>query len=146
MDSIQAITTGLSSDLVFRIVVSGAPFLLRILTRLDQQNDPARVFPCMTAAADAGVAPRVRYASVEDGVAILDWIEAVPFSPTEALAELPPVLRTLHALPRFPKTFNYETAHRYFIWRLRGAGLLPDDEVDLVFGRYLQLGRRLRPA
>jgi hypothetical protein len=37
-------TKGLSSDLVFRIVVRGAPYLLRIMTRIDERMDPNRIF------------------------------------------------------------------------------------------------------
>jgi hypothetical protein len=54
---------GLASSLVFRIVVRGRPFLLKISTRT---NDPSRHYASMRAAAEAGVAPRVWYSSVED--------------------------------------------------------------------------------
>src|SRR5579863_10583633 len=118
IEDICAMTRGLSSDLVFRIVVKGSPFLLRIMTRMDERNDPVRVFTCMTAAATAGLAPRVLYSSRDDGIAIIDWIEAVPFPAAQALVQLPATLRRLHLLPAFPKAFNYVTAHNFFIWRL----------------------------
>jgi len=57
---VRKITKGLSSDLVFRIVVEGSPCLLRIMTRIDERMDPGRIFACMSAAADAGLAPCVR--------------------------------------------------------------------------------------
>jgi hypothetical protein len=57
-DDIRRVTKGLSSDLVFRIVVKGSPFLLRIIPRMDERNDPVRIFTCMKAAAIAGLAPR----------------------------------------------------------------------------------------
>jgi aminoglycoside phosphotransferase (APT) family kinase protein len=139
IDSIEKMTRGLSSDLVFRIVVHGSPFLLRILTQMDERNDPARVFTCMQSAADAGVAPRVHYSSVQDGIAIIEWIEDVPFPRTEALIQLPALIRRLHGLAPFPKTFNYVTAHKFFIWRFRSAGLVPEDEVKAVFERYDQI-------
>ena len=60
-EEIRRITKGLSSDLVFRIVVHGAPFLLRVATRIDERNDPKRQFACMKTAAEAGIAPRVLY-------------------------------------------------------------------------------------
>jgi len=139
IDEIRRITRGLSSDLVFRIVIQGSPFLLRIMTRIDERNDPVRIFACMKAAAEAGLAPRVLYSSTEDGIAILDFIEDVPFPPAQAQAFLPATLRGLHALPPFPKAFNYVTAHNGFIWRLRAAGLLPPAEIEEVFGRYQQI-------
>jgi len=139
IEDIRRMTKGLSSDLVFRIVVQGSPFLLRIMTRIDERNDPVRQFTCMNAAAEAGLAPRVRYTNTEDGISITDFVEAMPFPATQALAQLPVTLRRLHALPQFPKAFNYVTAHNGFIWRFRAASLLPTSEIEEVFSRYDQI-------
>jgi thiamine kinase-like enzyme len=136
IEEIRRMTRGLSSDLVLRIVVRGSPYLLRIMTRMDERNDPARVFACMKAAAEAGLAPRVLYSNEAEGIAIIDWIETVPFPTAQALIYLPATLRGLHLLPPFPKTFNYVTAHKFFIWRLRAASLLPEAEIDEVFRGY----------
>jgi len=132
-------TKGLSWDLVFRIVVQGSPFLLRIMTRIDERNDPVRQFTCMKAAAEAGLAPRVRYTNAEDGISITDFVEAIPFPVAQALVELPRTLRRLHALPLFPKAFNYVTAHNGFIWRFRNAGLVPKGKIEEIFTRYEQI-------
>ena len=139
IEDIRRMTKGLSSDLVFRIVVKGSLFLLRIMTRMDERNDPVRVFTCMNAAANAGLAPRVLYSSTDDGIAIIEWIEAVPFPAAQALVRLPATLKRLHALPLFPKAFNYATAHNFFIWRLRGSALLSGREIEEVFHRYQQI-------
>ena len=138
-EDIRPITKGLSSDLVFRVIVRGSPFLLRVMTRMDERNDPVRIFTCMSAAAEAGLAPRVLYSNPEDGIAITEFIKTVPFPPARALVLLPQTLRSLHRLPPFPKAFNYVTAHKGFIWRFRSAGLLPHDEVEEVFCRYEQI-------
>jgi len=139
LEDIRRVTRGLSSDLVFRIVVKGSPYLLRIITRVNEQTDPTRHFPCMIAAAEAGLAPRVWYASIEDGISIIDFVEPAPFPKAEALVRIPGTLRRLHALPRFPKAFNYVTAHKGFVWRFRTADLLPKSEIDEVFSRYEQV-------
>jgi hypothetical protein len=139
VDDIRKMTRGLSSDLVFRVVVQANPYLLRIMTRTDEINDPNRIFTCMKAAAEAGLAPCVHYASAEDGVAIIDWIDTAPLSLTEAYVHFPPTLRALHSLAPFPKTFNYITAHKFFVWRLRTTGLLREEEAEPVFRRYAQL-------
>jgi aminoglycoside phosphotransferase (APT) family kinase protein len=138
-EDIRRMTKGLSSDLVFRIVVKGSSFLLRIMTRMDERNDPVRVFTCMKSAAEAGLAPRVLYSNAEDGIAIIDFIEAVPVPATQALVLLPATLRRLHRLPPFPKAFNYVTAHNGFIWRFRASSLLPQGEIAEVFRRYEQI-------
>ncbi len=139
IEDIRRMTKGLSPDLVFRIVVQGSPFLLRIVTRINEINDPWRQFTCMKVAAQAGLAPRVRYTNTEDGISITDYVEGVPFPVTEALVQLPRTLRRLHALPPFPKAFNYVTAHNGFIWRFRAAGLVPTEEIQEIFTRYEQV-------
>jgi hypothetical protein len=139
IDDISRITKGLGSDLVFRIVVQGSPFLLQIMMRIDERNDPVRQFTCMKAAAEAGLAPRVRYTNTEDGIAIIDFVEAIPFPATQALVQLPGTLRRLHALRPFPKAFNYVTAHNGFIWRFRTANLLSSGEIEGAFTRYEQV-------
>ena len=116
IEDICRMTRGLSSDLVFRIVVQGSPYLLRIMTRIYERMDPGRIFACMNAAATAGLTPCVRYSNAEDGISITDFVEAKPFPATQALVQLPCTLRRLHELPPFPKTFNYVTAHKGFIW------------------------------
>ena len=93
IEDIRQLSRGLSSDLVFRIVVQEFPVLLKIVTRISEINDPVRVFTCMKAAAEAGVAPRVWYANAEDGVSIIDFVEDVPFPATVALVQLPRTLR-----------------------------------------------------
>jgi hypothetical protein len=138
-EDICSVPMGLNSDLGFRIVVDGSSYLLRIVQRVDERTDPARVLECMRAAADAGLAPRLWYGSAADGISITDFVAAVPLEPTQALLQLPETLRRLHALPLFPKAFNYATAHNGFIWRLRQSGLLPKDELEEVFARYRQL-------
>jgi len=52
-EDIRMMTKGHTSSLVFRIVVRGSPFLLKIITRTD---DPTRHYTCMKAAAEAGLA------------------------------------------------------------------------------------------
>jgi len=136
VEEMRRMTQGLGSDLVFRMVVGGSPFFLRVMTRIDEINDPHRQFACMQAAADAGLTPPVRYANAEDGISITDFVEAVPIPVAEALVQLPGMLRHLHALPPFRKTFNYVTAHKGFIWRFRGAGLVAGDEIEEVFHWY----------
>jgi aminoglycoside phosphotransferase (APT) family kinase protein len=138
-EDIRKMTEGLSSDLVFRIVVHGSPYQLRIMTRIDERMDPSRIFARMNAAAEAGLAPCVRYTNTEEGISITDFVEAMPFSRTQALVQLPGTLRRLHALPPFPKAFNYVTAHNGFIWRFRKASLLPEGEIEEVFARYEQV-------
>lgn len=139
IEDIRRMTGGLSSDLILRIVVKDTPYLLRIMTRMDERNDPARLFTAMKVAAEAGIAPRVWHADVDSGISITDFVEAVPLSVAEGLVRISGTLRKLHALTAFPKTFNFVTMHNFFIWRFRVANLLQGDEVEEVYRQYAKV-------
>lgn len=149
LDDIRPITKGNTNALVFRIVVQGAPRLLRIVMR---SVDPtlADHFTCMRIAAEAGLAPKVFYASVEDRVSITDFVPEVPFPKADALARMPVALRSLHSLQPFPKrearlnttcTFllNREVAQTGLIDRMQTSNLLPLSESRELFPLYEQL-------
>ena len=103
-EEISRITKGHTPSLVFRIVVRGLPYLLKIITRAEDQT---RHYTVMQAAAEGGVAPRVLYASIPDHVSITDFVGTIPLSMSDALVRLPGLLRTLHALPGFARApFN----------------------------------------
>jgi hypothetical protein len=146
-EDIRMLNKGLFSALVYRIVVQGSPYLLRVIMR---SEDSTRHFTSMMAAAEAGLAPRVRYSSIEDRVAITDWVEAVPFPVTDALALLPRTLRTLHALPPFlgvPHPINTSCmfllnqgpALDGFLRTLQAANILPTAELEELLALYAQV-------
>jgi len=146
-EDIQMMTKGQTSSLVFRIIVRGSPFLLKIILRTD---DPTCHYTCMNAAAEAGLAPRVWYTSIEDKVSITDFVEAVPLPVTDALVRMPATLRALHALPPFPRRANHlntscmfllnkGAARDAFIERIHAANILPKGESEEVFVRYAQV-------
>jgi len=135
----------LAASLVFRIVVRGSPYLLKISTRT---NDPALHYTCMKAAAEAGLAPRVWYTSAEDRISIEDFVETEPLSVSEALVRLPAVLRKLHALPPFGRApFNTSCTfliHKGpvldgFLQKFQAANILPKAESEEFFARYAEL-------
>ncbi len=146
-EDIRALSGGLSSALVFRIVVRGRPFLLRIIMRTD---DPTRHFTCMRAAAEAGLAPQVRYTSIEDRISITDFVEAVPFPVTAALTRMAATLRALHALPPFPRVpapfntscmflMNQGPALDGFIQWFQNANIIPKDEAEELLALLAQI-------
>ena len=103
-EDISKMTGGFTSSLVFRIIVRGSPYLLKIITRAE---DPTRHHTSMKAAAEAGVAPRVWYTGIEDRISITDFVEAETLPVSAAAVRLPALLRTLHALPPFGRApFN----------------------------------------
>jgi hypothetical protein len=104
----------------------------------------------MKAAAEAGLAPRVWYTSVEDRISITDFVEARPFPVTEALVRIPAVLRALHALPPFPGVPNHlnttcmflinkGTAADAYLQRVQAANIFRERESEELFALYAQL-------
>src|ERR1700733_10509560 len=135
----------LPTSLVFRIIVRGSPFLLKISTRA---TDPARHHACTKAAADAGLSPRVWYIDNEDSISITDFVEAQPLPISEALVRLPTVLRKLHNLPPFGSapfnttcTFllNKGPALDGYLQHFQAANILPNAESEEFFARYSEV-------
>jgi thiamine kinase-like enzyme len=144
-EDISTITRGQTPSLVYRIVVRGSPYLLKIVTRAEDQT---RHYTNMTAAAEAGVSPRVRYANVPDKISITDFVDAQPLPIPEARVRIPAFLRTLHAIPPFPKapfnttcTFLLDPGPALdgFLEKFRALNLLPAAETDEFFARYAEL-------
>jgi phosphotransferase family enzyme len=116
-----------------------------------------RHFTCMQVAAEAGLAPLVRYTSIEDRISITDFVQAVPLPAQEALIRIPSVLRTLHALPPFPGapfnttcTFllNKGPALDGFLEKFRASRAIPENETEELLARCKQLAgvySRLEP-
>jgi aminoglycoside phosphotransferase (APT) family kinase protein len=130
-EDIRDLTERPGSNRAFRIAVRGSAYLLRINTRL---GDMARHFTCMQAAADAGLAPRVSYTSVEDRISITDFVRTVPLPAPDALVRIPAALQTLHALPAFPGSpfnttctflLNEGPALDGFLQKFRASNILP---------------------
>ena len=145
-EDIRTLAGGLSRAHVFRIVVRGSHYLLRLIPDIDAavgpgQGDQKTHFACMRVAAEAGIAPRVRYASTEDGISITDFVEARPFPRTKALALLPGTLQTLHSLPPFPPpgVGNYLDAMDRLARKLQAAEILAESESAELFDLYAQV-------
>ncbi len=144
-EDISRITRGHTPSLVFRIVVRGSPYLLKIITRAE---DPTRHYTSMKAAAEAGVAPRVWHTDIEEHISITDFVEAEPLPVSEALVRLPALLRRLHALPPFGRApfnttctylLNKATASDGFLQKFLAANLLPKAESEEFSARYAEI-------
>jgi aminoglycoside phosphotransferase (APT) family kinase protein len=149
-EDIRRMTRGQTSALVFRIVVRGCPYLLRIIMRTNSLVAPERQFICMKAAAEAGLAPHVWYTSLEDQLAITDFVEETPFSAADALSVMPALLRDLHALPPYPAGISHvDTSCMFlmhegpardgFLRRFQEAKILSAEETGQLFAWHAQV-------
>jgi len=135
-EGIQQLTKGLSSALIFKIIVQGDPYLLRVITRTDAMGDPGYYFGCMKSGAEAELAPAIYYMNSEDRISITGFIREKPFSTSEAREKLPHLFQKLHSLPKFPFRINYFTAMEGFMKKFRKANIVPDNITKKLFEQY----------
>ncbi len=138
-ETITPLTTGLSTALVFQVVVSGTPYLLKIITNNDALSDPTHQFTCMAIAAGGGIAPRVHYTSIEDKISITGFVAAHPFDLDTARDKMAELLRNMHSLPPFPRRRNYLESADIFINRFRDARILPGNITEKLFESYARI-------
>jgi len=138
-DEIQQLTMGLSSALIFKIVVRGEPYLLRVITRTDAMGDPAYYFGCMEVAAAVELAPPIYYLSIEDRISITGFVEPHSFPISLAKEAMPHWLRRLHSLPRFPYRFNYFDRMESFMEKFKACNMLPAEAINNVFDIYAHI-------
>ncbi len=111
LESLEILAPGASGAQVFRLVVDGEAFVLRVDGPADVHRDPARQYACMRIAAAAGVAPALIHADTVDAVSITRMVAPSAARPSlprdEWLAAVVDVLRRLHAAPLFPARGEY---------------------------------------
>lgn len=145
MDGWTPLSGGLSGAGVWRIRVGGIAYLLKVeAPERDGLRDPHRSYACMKLAAQACIAPRVRYADPDDGVMILDHIDAADYVGARAdlVVELAQTVRALHATPGFPPLVDYLDGLAALVGQAEGA--VPDG----AFGpweRLYAVCKRLEP-
>jgi len=147
-DSLEKVTSGLSGALVYRAVVSGQPWLLRVETAAPSAfADPHRHYTSLQRAAAAGVAPAVRYADPQTRVAICDFIAAQPLSsypggPPAIALELAQLIARLQTTPVFGQLTDYLEGVDGILANLMSLGVVTEAAV----GRQLDAYREVRDA
>jgi thiamine kinase-like enzyme len=144
VESIQLLTGGFSSALVYKITVNGKAYVLRLIMQIDPLSDPVRQYACMNMAAEAGISPQVYYFSTEDALAITDFIEAVPLSKyvgsrDDLLAEFAKMIESIHATSLFPKFVNFMDGIDGFIREFKASKVLPETATAEVFKYYSEI-------
>lgn len=129
-DAIEPLGGGRSGATLLKLVVDGRRYVLRRMLPASPVHDPRREIGCMQNAAELGVAPPVRYASAEQGVVIMDYVESVGLgaglrSGAVTLADVARLLRTLHGGPAFPRVSSVADAVVTMLGALAQAGQAP---------------------
>ena len=90
---ISPTTAGASGASTLRIDAGSGAYLLRLEVGRDGFRNPKRSYPCLRAAAEAGIAPAVHHADEEAGVVLMDFVVERPL--TAFPGGEPALLRTL---------------------------------------------------
>ncbi|TSJ42613.1 phosphotransferase [Mucilaginibacter corticis] len=136
-ESIEILSGGLSTALVYKIGIRGKHYLLRLVMEVNAMNDPKRQFTCLRLAASAEIAPKVYYTSVTDGISITDFIYTQPQTDkTNLLHELATTAKKIHELPLFPSFMNFLEGIDLFIVGFKASGLFSATATAELFALY----------
>jgi len=150
LDGWAPMSGGLSGAGIWKIRVGGIAYLLRVEAGRDGLRDPHRGYACLRLAAQACLAPRVRYADPDDGVVISDFIEArslaLDYAGTRAglVVELAQAVRALHAIDGFPPLFDYLDGLDALVGEAATSGVIPVGAFD-AWPRLREVCKRLTP-
>jgi len=116
--SIDPVLGGASGALTFRLGVHDRSYLLRMETSRSPLRNPHQ-YACMRIAAEAGIAPPLRYISDDAGVVIMDFVPGRPLSayprgPAGLVNALGQLAAQLQATAAFPVLGDY----RAFLGRM----------------------------
>lgn len=152
LDSVRPLTGGLSGASIYKVRVGGIAYLLRVEGSRDAFRDPGRWYGCMRTAAAAFLAPRVRHADPDDGVAIMDFIDERSLSldyrgtRDDMIVEAAQAIRALHEAPAFPPLVDYMDGMDGLIGAFRASGLIAPAATEELFSRYAILRAGYRTA
>lgn len=141
VENIVLLNGNLSTALVYKIVINDTAYLLRIIMKADELNNPMRQFACMDIAAEAGIAPKIYYYSSDDALSISSFIENRPLSEgfpsiTDILPKLVSTIKAIHALPIFPFLVNYMDGIDMLIEQYKALNMLPESATADCFRYY----------
>ncbi len=145
LDTISPLSGGMSGAAIYRIRVGGIAYLLRIEGGRDSFRNPERWHRCMRIAADAALAPRVRYADAGDGVAIMDFIPEQPLAldyagdRADLMTDLAQTIRALHQAPAFPSLVDYMDGMDAILGPFLASGILDPQATTALFARFAQV-------
>lgn len=141
VQALRPLTGGASAALVYAVEVGGRPYLMRMETRRDAMRNPHQ-YACMRTAAEAGIAPPLRYVETAAGVAIMDLLprrplDQYPGGPTALVRALGDLTARLQATAAFPFLIDYRDLAQDLLTGMRASarfapGLLDPHEQGLA--------------
>lgn len=141
---------GLSGSPVYKLIVDGRPYALRVMQRQSQLYDPQRQLDCIRSASERGITPPLRYASSELAVSISAYISSQPpvqhiLGSDQLLAQAGELLRTLHTGPAFSTTIDAFQMLEGTLAQLAAAGEALPASTQQALAAYEMVKRTLQP-
>lgn len=133
--ALRAVTGGASGALTYRVDVGDRAYLLRIEAARDLFRNPHRTYPCMRIAAEAGVAPALRHADPDAGIAIMDFLDLRPLAehpggPAGLARQAGELVARLQATEVFPPLGDYPRVLAGMLAMVRGGGVVAEGLLD----------------
>lgn len=148
--TIAPLSGGRSGALICRVDVGDDRYALRLVSQPNSLNDPARQFAAMAVASTEGIAPTLHYADPDAGIAITDFITAVPWSQAFA-ASMAPIttlgaqIRRLHDGPAIASFLDAFQCIAGGLDTLRNAGATLPPMLREYLPRFDDVRRTLAP-
>jgi aminoglycoside phosphotransferase (APT) family kinase protein len=145
--SVHAVGGGASGALTYRVeTTSAGPHLLRLETLRGPLRNPHQ-YECMQIAADAGIAPPIRFVDGDAGLVIMPFIEQRPISdlpggPPALATAMASLLARLHATATFPSRGDHLENLARLLAFLPASGRVAPGLLD----RHAEAFERLRAA
>src|SRR5882724_350743 len=127
IDAITPITGGASTASTFRVDTGGRRYLLRVEGQPSPLRNPHQ-YVSMRIAAEAGIAPKIRYVDEAARTAVIDFIaqqplKTFPGGPRALAQALGELLSRVQATPAFPSFVNYPDIVARLFAHVRRTGL-----------------------
>jgi aminoglycoside phosphotransferase (APT) family kinase protein len=132
--SVEPLTGGASGALIYRVDASSRVYLLRVETRRDALRNPHQ-YVCMRTAAEADIAPPLRYLDEAEGIALMDCVPQqrladYPGGQLALVRDLGSLIARLQATPRFPELRDYPLVLDRLLAFVRGSGVFAPGMLD----------------
>lgn len=134
VDAVSPIAGGISA-LTYRVDAGGRAYVLRLEGPAGGLRDPRRSYGCWASAAEAGVAPPLRHADPDAGLAITDFIppqplDAYPGGPGALAADMGRLIGRLQATTPFPPFADFPVFLDRILAYVAAAGIFAPGLLD----------------
>lgn len=122
-ESVERLLKGMSSPGLYKISVEGNAYVVRFCNTKRSLEDKQRELDAMLSASKRGLAPKVIYSNLEDGLIIMDYIDPIPTNPfsKDSLRLLGTGIRQIHEGPTFGRSASIFDVLKYFESLMSGS-------------------------